>query len=86
MYTTNKEHNKEIRKTYGDGYLDGFNDGRKIGIDGIKSKMTTFNYQSTITCLEHYMCPMCENRKTKGDICDECTAKLSNFSYDKNWL
>lgn len=38
--------------------------------------------------LKSMICPQCGgtvNRAT-DDICDECTAKLSNFSYDKNWL
>lgn len=86
MYTTDKEHNKEIRKSYGDGYLDGFNDGRKIGYDGIKAKLYKFNYESALKCLEHYMCPMCENRKSTDDTCDECTLKLSNYTYDRDWL
>lgn len=86
MYTTDKEHNKEIRKSYGDGYLDGFKDGRAVGTDGIKAKFTNFNFEKALKCLEFYMCPMCENRNSTDDICDECTAKPSNFSYDKNWL
>lgn len=78
--------NKEIKKSYGDGYIDGFNDARKVGIEGIKAKMEMFNYGNAIKCVEHYLCPMCENRHSKDGICDDCALKASHYTYDENWL
>jgi len=87
MYTTDKEHNKEIRKSYGDGYLDGFNDGRKLELDSIKCRIEKCNYRNAVKCVEQYMCQMCKNRLSKDNVCLLCTIKEpSNYCYDENWI